>query len=152
SQTWLFFFVASASSAAASTPSGGIRPRNERIIGAGHGVMLIFLFAPRQPAGGIVAVRDDIGPQRLIRIRRIEVAPLADIGQSLVERAAVEIREAAVVVGVGGLGIEPDRLVKIGDAAVEIALLCVRAAAVEVRKAANNRVRIDGLDLGSESD
>src|SRR5262249_58656038 len=56
------------------------------------------------------------------------------------------------IVGVRGLGIEPDRLVKIGDAAVEIALLCVRAAAVEVRKAANNRVRIDGLDLGSESD
>ena len=42
-------------------------------------------------ARGIVALSDDIDPQRLIRILRIELARLADIGQSLGEIAAVEI-------------------------------------------------------------
>jgi hypothetical protein len=37
--------LASGSSAAASTASGGIRPRNERTIGAGHGVMSILVLA-----------------------------------------------------------------------------------------------------------
>src|SRR5262249_23918526 len=42
---WLFFFLASASSAAASTASGGIRPRNERMIGARQGVISILVLA-----------------------------------------------------------------------------------------------------------
>src|SRR5262249_14091429 len=45
SQTWFFFFLASGSSAAANTASGAIRPRNERTIGAGHGVMSILVLA-----------------------------------------------------------------------------------------------------------
>src|SRR5262249_29521576 len=65
--------------------------------------------SPAIEGSGIVARCDDIGPQRLIRIQRIERARLADVGQSLGEIAAVEIGEPSVVVGAGGLGIEPDR-------------------------------------------
>src|SRR5258706_849595 len=83
-------------------------------------------------AGGIVALCDDIGPQGLIRIRRIEVARLADIGQSLGERTAVKIREAPVVVGVGEFGSEPDRLAVVGDGVVVVAAGTVRVAPYDV--------------------
>src|SRR5215813_4200878 len=54
--------------------------------------------------------------------------------------------------GVCDLGGESDHLAQVGDGAVEIALVPVRAAAVVVSKAANDRLWMGGFELGSEPD
>src|SRR5215472_12241626 len=61
-----------------------------------------------------------------------QVARLADVGQSLVESAAVKIREASSVVGLGEFGIEPDRLAEVGDGALVVTPGAVRVASVDV--------------------
>jgi hypothetical protein len=62
----------------------------------------------REPTRAVTALVNQVEPQLIVRIRRIKLACLADIGQRLQRGACVEIGDAAPKVGVVIIRIERD--------------------------------------------